>query len=460
MISKSLTDRRDERVRRNSTVGLLLFLGIVFLTGGGSRSDISSLAILRFVAACTLAWAILRVSRLDLARIWLPLLLLAAVACIAVLQLVPLPPGFWTALPGREVIARIDVLIGLDSWRPISLSPVRTANTLASLILPLTALLLFANARNSDTILLGFVFFGLMSGLLGILQLFADPHSAIYLYKITNSGSAVGLFANRNHHSVFLACGILISLYLTRPSPKKLPRWKQWGLAGSIVFMTLAIVANGSRAGLIALFLVILITAIAAIFGRSRFVRQSPATSIARRYLFPAALGLSGTMVFALFAFAGRSTALSRLLAGGQIEDLREKLLPYLLKMATEFQPLGTGLGAFEYAYRMREPYELLNPSYLNQAHNDWLQFPIEGGGAAILIMVTGVGLTLLRLFRLVKSAGGGDQRIDECWLGFGLIVVLGVASLVDYPLRVPSIMTLAIIALAMFSRPLPRKDS
>jgi hypothetical protein len=438
---------------------LLIFLGIVFLTGGGSRSDISSLAILRFVAACSLAWGIWRVSRLDLARIWIPLILLAAVAGIAIVQLIPLPPGFWAGLPGRELIARIDGLIGLDVWRPISLSPARTANTLASLVVPLAALVLFATVRDRNTILLGLVFFGVLSGLVGVLQLSSDPRSAIYFYKITNSGSAVGLFANRNHHAVFLACCVLISLYLMRPLSQRLPNWKRWSLAGSVVFMTLAIVANGSRAGLIALFLVILIAAIAAVLERSRFTRRDSSASAVRRYLFPAGLAVTGAVIFTLFAFAGRSTAISRLLAGGQIEDLREKLLPYLLNMITDFQPFGTGLGAFEYAYKMREPYELLNPSYLNQAHNDWLQFPIEGGVAAITVMVVGLGFAAIRLFRLAKLSRGDAPRVDECWLGFGLLLILAIASVVDYPLRVPSIMSVAIIALAMFAQPLRAKE-
>ena len=123
---------------------LLVFVGFIFLTGGGSRSDIASLAPLRFVAAFAVGAALLFIRKSDLSYIRVPLALLGALALIAVVQLVPLPPETWTALPGREAIAHLDVLVGLEIWRPISLSPFKTANSLAALVVPLAALLWWA----------------------------------------------------------------------------------------------------------------------------------------------------------------------------------------------------------------------------------------------------------------------------------------------------------------------------
>jgi O-antigen ligase len=104
----------------------------------------------------------------------------------------------------------------------------------------------------------------------------------------------------------------------------------------------------------------------------------------------------------------------------------------------------------------MGEPVELLGRSYLNQAHNDWLQFLIEGGIGAIMLLAGGAIAAILQGRRLLKMHRLGAET-QEAWLGLALLVVLGVASLVDYPLRVPSVMALAIIALAMFSGPGPR---
>lgn len=432
---------------------LLAFLVLVFITGGGSRSDIASLAPLRFVAVLAVGGALLFISRQDFARIRVPLGLLAVLAMIAVMQLVPLPPELWTALPGREAIARLDALVGLDIWRPISLSPVKTGNSLAALVVPLAALLWLAMMRDTDKILLGLVGIGVIGGLLGILQQFADPRSGIYFYEITNRGSATGFFANRNHHSVYLACGVMISLYLAQRTRDRLPDWLRWSLSGAAVFMALAIIANISRAGLLALFLVVIISAAAFTLEQVRSRKQDRGGSAVRQYLGPALLGTACALILALFFLTERSPALARILAAGEVEDTRDILLPYLLEMVSQFQPWGTGMGAFEYAFRMQEPYELLGPRYVNHAHNDWLQFLIEGGLPAVLISLTGVVFALVRIAQLSKAAMSGQQT-GEAWLGLGLLVVLGVASLVDYPLRVPSIMLLAIIALAMFACP------
>src|SRR3546814_6402182 len=46
------------------------------------------------------------------------------------------------------------------------------------------------------------------SAVLGLLQILSGPSSPAYLYRIANNDSMVGLFSNRNHHAIFLACTI------------------------------------------------------------------------------------------------------------------------------------------------------------------------------------------------------------------------------------------------------------
>ena len=47
--------------------------------------------------------------------------LMAAILILPLLQLVPLPPSVWQALPGRELPAQIDASLGLNIWRPLTL---------------------------------------------------------------------------------------------------------------------------------------------------------------------------------------------------------------------------------------------------------------------------------------------------------------------------------------------------
>ena len=60
-----------------------------------------------------------------------PLILLGALAALMAIQLIPLPPGIWTALPGRERYLEAAAAIGIPQpWRPISLT--RTSPSTAS----------------------------------------------------------------------------------------------------------------------------------------------------------------------------------------------------------------------------------------------------------------------------------------------------------------------------------------
>lgn len=384
----------------------------------------------------------------DLTRIKLPLLLIAGIALIGSFQLVPLPPDLWTLLPEHEAIARLDNLLGLDVWRPITLSSAATINALSALTVPLAALLLYSMVRDTTPVLLGFVAIGVVSALLGIMQIFADPRSGLFFYEITNNGSAVGFFANRNHHAVFHACCLLISLFLMQHGDaRRFPSIK-WGMAGSGVFLALAIITNGSRAGLIALCMALFFGAAMVGIDRSR-ERKSAASKQQGKFL-PILLAVVGLLLLPLFALAERSPALARIFEDSALEDLRAKLLPILLEMLGDFQPLGAGLGAFEYAYRMREPVDLLGPAYVNEAHNDWLQFPIETGVPGFILFALVAIICVRRLIRLPYEQGARS----EPWLGLGILIVLGAASVVDYPLRVPSVMVLAVIALAMFGSP------
>lgn len=384
----------------------------------------------------------------DLVRIKLPLLLITWIALIGLLQLAPLPPDLWTLLPEHEAIARLDNLLGLDVWRPITLSSAATINALGSLVVPLAALLLFSMVREQTPVLLGFVAIGIVSALLGIVQLFADPRSGLFFYEITNNGSAVGLFANRNHHAVFLACCLLISLSLMQHADERRFPWIKWSMAAAGVFLALAIITNASRAGIIALCMSLFLGAL--MLGIERLRARKTAAMSKQGKLLPILLAVVAIILLPLFALAERSPALARILENSALEDLRAKLLPILLDMVGDFQPWGSGLGAFEYAYRMREPVDLLMPAYVNEAHNDWLQFPIETGVPGLVLIAIIVILSVRRLIRLPSLHGVRAYP----WLGLGILGVLAAASVVDYPLRVPSVMVLAVIALAMFGAP------
>src|SRR5690606_11073889 len=120
--------------------------------GGGTRAGFLSDAVIQFLAIPLLLIALHRLVGLPSSSVkharW-PLALCLAVVLVPLVQLIPLPPGVWSALPGREAAVDAFGLIGRElPWMPLSLSPRATWLGLASLLPPLAIFL--------GTLLLGY----------------------------------------------------------------------------------------------------------------------------------------------------------------------------------------------------------------------------------------------------------------------------------------------------------------
>lgn len=437
-----------------------IFAAFAFLTGGGSRYDIEGIGPLRFVAAVTLAVALFFQTGKSLRRIAAPLFALLTLAIWMVFQLIPLPPSLWTNLPDRDVIATLDNLVGLsDNWRPITFSPAKTANSLASLTVPLAGLMVLALFNDHGWRRLPWVFMiaGLASALFGILQIILPQAGGLYMYEITNDGSAVGLFSNRNHNAMFLTMALVFCLFRIEKISRR--KFGPADLVAIVIAFTIfaGILVNASRAGLVGLGIAGAIFAVRSFLQWRRDV--SSASGGAWRMIISLAVGVFSLVLVGLFALLGRSPAIERLLAEDVAEDQRVQALPYLLDMLGVHQPFGVGFGAFEQAYRIIEPEALLNPRYLNNAHNDWLQFAIEGGVPAILIGLVGIALVVLRAVRIAKIENDNHGMRTNAWLGILVLGIFALGSIVDYPLRTPSLMLLAVAALAMMFKPIANAE-
>lgn len=377
--------------------------------------------------------------------------------CITI-QLIPLPPGWWSALPGREAIARAGELVGVaDAWRPITLSPMKTANSLASLVVPVTGLMLVGLFDENGWRRLPWVLIvaGMVSAVLGIAQILLPMARGLYFYEITNTGSAVGLFSNRNHNAMFLSLALLACTFrLEKVGRERLFAGDVTAILGLLLILA-GLLINASRAGLMGMGLVGLIYA-----SRSLLQWRAESRSRHRRGATLRAAGggivaLGSLALVGLFAVLGRSPAIARLLAEDPAQDQRVEALPTVLEILGGMQPFGAGFGAFEYAYRMNEPVEQLGPRYLNNAHNDWLQFPLEGGVPAILLGLVVLALLLLRALRITRMRSGGDDMQRNAVLGMLVLGLLALGSVVDYPLRTPSLMLVAALACAMMFKPI-----
>jgi hypothetical protein len=421
----------------------------VFAMGGGSRADIMSLPILRPLAFFVGSYALLVARPGELRRVAWPLNLLAALAALMLCQLVPLPESLWSQLPGRGLYVKIaaDAGIPLGS-RPLTLSPSRTLNALFSLVVPLAAVLIFAvqGSRWRPRVWTVLLIACATSAVVAIAQIASPGNGALYLYKITNNDFPVGLFANRNHQALLMAILLLLltQFSLDPQRPVQLGTLPIIGLAFAGLVVFALILVTGSRAGL--LLGALIIPAAVSMHARANRGVASFEWNARRKWAAAAFAGALLVLVGVALALS-RASSIQRLWSDGALSDYRLDQLPMVLAMLRDHWLSGIGFGAFEGAFMRYETLAALSPFTFNAAHDDWLQFPLEGGLPATILLVVAIFWLARESIGLVRQWRSG---IDVTRTTAVLILVLiAAASTVDYPLRTPIFMLIGAIAVS-----------
>lgn len=460
-------------------------LCLALTLGGGTRAGFLSDALLQLAAVPLLACALLHLFCVAGQRsMRSALLICGAIVAVPALQLIPLPTSVWQRLPGRSVHAEAFGMLGLAlPWMAASVSPRATALSLASLVVPIaifiaTCQLSFEMRRKLSLLVVGM---GMVSVLLGLLQIAQGPSSPLRLFEFTNPTEAVGIFANRNHFSALLYCLMLFAAAWTfwyarafehaGPSRRFAPGVVVPVIAGfAVVAVLVAEQAMArSRAGLgltmLALLGVFLV-------GYSTRRHGGGSGKLARRVLVGAlALGVVFSAQLALYRVLER-------FAVDPLSDARLEISKITLAATKAYVPFGSGLGTFGPVYaQFEQPKDVLTNAFVNRAHNDLLELLLETGLVGPLLL-TACALWFLRRLPAIwgsraanaaSEAGEVKQsyRYGET-LAFGhleidlilaraatIVVALLVAhSFVDYPLRTGAMAAVMAFALALLVPP------
>ena len=416
-------------------IAAIVLLALSLVLGGASREHALRLALIELAG---LPLLVLAASRMRHMPAWrdhrFALCLLAGVIALPLIQLIPLPPGIWTSLPGRgPMVLALDLVGVAPGWSPLTLSPDMTWRSALALVPPVAMFL--AALTGPPPLRRHLIGLSLAVGVLGILlgatQL-ASGGERFYPWETTSAGSVTGFFANRNHLASMLLTTLPFAVVfgaarLRRWDGNRLPLWFATLFAGLVV---VALAAIRSRAGVMLFVPVMGLSLFAAWIAAGR---GRPA---------PALLVLFGATGAALTAVA--VMALPPILARFETQDAPEgrfERWPIIAEAAQTYLPVGSGFGSFDAVYRSVEPLNQLDGSFFNQAHNEYLEIWLEAGWLGAALILAFLLWYVRRTWTAWKAPPSGERDLQRA--ASIAIGVLLLHSIGDYPLRTTTLAVL-----------------
>jgi O-antigen ligase len=417
---------RTMKFDRGTVAGAALFTLALLLGGGSLRFPLTRM-IVELAASAVLVGYAVRGWRAPVDR-WsaAAMLLLLLAMLLPLIQVIPLPPLIWSALPGRDAAAAAISYAGLaPRWMPISLQPDATRLAAPYLLVPITLFVVTLHATAAQRVRYGWVIAAcaLFSAMLGLLQ--AGGSENFYLYNVGRYTASTGFFANKNHYADLLLIGMLLIAGLTRVRRRYQVRSPSPLVAAALIaLLVVALPAANSRMALALLPLALLPAAVLLI----------PTSQHRRFTLRNAAIVLA--VLAALVAVAASSGVVTRLIDrfGGE-PDMRFTFWPDVLTAIRTYQPVGSGLGSFIKIFQRHESMTTLHFTYVFHAHNDFLEVALEAGWAGAVLLALGVVLLLIGAGRVLRRTAWERFTPMHVAAVFGIAILLA-HSLVDYPLR------------------------
>lgn len=412
--------------------GLAVLLIVAFTTGGGSQARDLGDTLSQLLAVPVLAMALLALPRrpadgLRLAAVIVALL----IAAVPALQLLPIPHALWEASPARAALKQDLLAAGAGLPRTWTLTPAATEQALWSLLPAMAAFFaaLSLAGRQHRRLAWLIVMLVIVSLVLGVAQRALGQGSALDLFPQWVPAFG-GVFANPNHQASALVIGgvLALGLWLDGRKPARdrpVRHWQQWLLMACLALCMAALPLTDSRAGLLMAAPALMALLLMASFSGRRGIAPCGLSRF-RITAAVAVIALCGSVAMYWFMSTVRTEA-------------RWPMARATADLARDLWPLGSGVGSFVPWFEQSGPDALLLAEYINHAHNEYVQWWMEGGLLALLVLAAVLVVLALVLRALIRKRT--KPLAFAAWIG---IAVLLAASLVDYPLRTPALMTIA----------------
>ena len=424
-----------DALHRALPIALIALLVATWLGGGVTEDPTGIDELLQLLALPVLALATFVLasegvaSRLTRLAIGVALL----IALVPLLQLLPIGQGLWASGPAREALQQDLAAVGVDLTPRWTLSPQGTERALWALLPALAAFLaaITLDGRGRRWLLKAILVLVLANVLFAFFQAGLPQDSALRLYQDFNAGFG-GLLVNTNHMATALIIGMVIAVGLAahewRHRDDAPQRAHRWALYAAIATACLLLVPlSTSRAGMaLALPALALALVLTGAVPLHRLGRSRRTTAL--------------LLVAAVIAVIGVRAAMGWM-AVDQAEELRHAMATATRAMAIDNAPLGSGIGSFVDVFAQAAPEALQLGSYVNHAHNEYVQWVLTGGWLAVLALVLTTALLLVAGWRIIRLRGHGlDTRMAAS--AFVAIVTVLAHSWVDFPLRTLTLMT------------------
>ena len=436
MIKSRFTKKSSIFGEKENIIFFALFIFVLtFCLFGGAEPNLNLNLLFMFVSSIFLIFA-MTVSNCFATFSNLPFYVKSVVILpiiLPLIQILPLPSEIWMNLPGHQL--RSDVLRLVDkstTWQPLSLTPTETAYTAAMGIFFSTFLVacIAISRKQFYYVVLAAVSIAVLGVIIGALQ-FSGAFPVLNFYANAHTNIIVGFFANKNHMALVLAVTLILTKMFFDDGNY---RTSSFAFLLFTLFLTVAVLATNSRAGIALMILALIFTFSSNFRGTSKKIIVIVTIFLVLTFYY---ISYSPTYDLVYERFSDVD------------DDGRWDFLLNSTPLLREFFLFGSGYGSFSSVYITRESVDALSPAYTNHLHNDFLQLIIEGG-------VLGFSALVLLVFSVFKAWRVGRKSAasrDAAWFGLSIIILFAAHSIVDYPLRRPAALIYFGIALACLFR-------
>lgn len=423
---------------------LAFFLVFAPLIRGGNRP--LPLLILELGALALAAYAFWRPGfKHHLSRSQLGVL--AALWAIPLLQLVPLPPALWASLPGREYYAQALTQLNGETpftgLRAASLIPFATESAWLALLPPLLVFVVAVGLPTRQLQSLVVLFLGLATfqALLGLIQYGEGSDSLFQLG--TGVQGATGTYPNTSYLAGFLEMALPIGLALLTASVGRsrhstsrkglryrLAEWLSSYNNRAVIYgaatlaILLALIFTRSRAGVAMAMLGVLLSTLAFSYrlgGKNVYGLLGSWT----------ALGLGSAIMIGLTPVLIKFTQ-------DPLSDGRWSIFSGTLQAIGQFFPLGSGGSTFLEVFRRFHPPDFAPGLFVSHAHNDYLEWIMEGGLIAAVLLVVLLVFYARQWLGVWIRGTWSTFRFLQVGAGIALLLVI-LHSFVDFNLHIPA---------------------